>query len=438
MLKKLKIKFIFINLALITAVLATCFFALYFTVKNNVIDESKKALETFVIITDKEGKKQGELNKPSENKSDSMFDFTPSEEVIVNKNLNLSVFCVKTDNRGNLLSVYGYKETLTSDNKELLKGYTDLALEKTGQKGSFGLLEKQGLRYYVSDTKQNFYISFLDISQEKEQISTFVKGFYAVAVPLWVFVLLISFILATFAIRPAEKSWEKQKQFIADASHELKTPLSVILASTEVMLSGKNELSKEQRKWLECTKYEGERMKELLSDMLYLAKADDEKELEKQKKASCVLVDLSETLNEILLNFEITCFEKGKTLEQAVEDNVFVKGNESDLKRLIGIFLDNALKYSGEQGRISVCLESVGSKCVLKFSNTGEPIPPQDIPHLFERFYRASESRSRDEGGYGLGLSIAQNIANAHNAKISVSSNKEKTEFVVKLPISGK
>ena len=430
MLKRLKIKFILTNMLLITFVLIVCFGVIYFSAKGNIEAQSIEALETFVIIPENTGEKQGELNKPFENKSEQKNDFPYYEDAIINKSSHISIFCVKTDNSGNLLSVYEYKENLTASNMEILKKYAKGAIENNS---SSGILKEYNLRYNITKTSRNVYISFLDMAQEQKNINAFAKGLYIVAIFTFFVILFISFILASVSIRPVEKAWSRQKQFIADASHELKTPLTVILASTDIMLSNKNELSKDKIKWLECTKSEALRMKELLSGMLYLARSDYDGE--KGKKSPKVPFNLSDVLGEVLLTFEITCFEKGKNLIQDVEEGLTIKGNESEIRQLIGIFLDNACKYSNENGDIFVSLKNIGNKCVFTVKNTGEAIPEKDIPHLFERFYRASESRAREEGGYGLGLSIAQTIATEHDGKISVSSNENGTEFSVRFSL---
>ncbi len=427
MLKKLKIKFVFANLFLITVILVISFAALYVSAKRIIEEESVSALQSFLIIPEKNGEKQGVVDKPSENKLEIPY----YEDAIVNKSSHLSIFCVKLDRTNNIVSVHEYKENLTSKNIELLKNYSHQALLEKSSQGNTGILKAYNLRYHIVESARYKYVSFLDMTSEQENMSSLVKGFYFVMGIAWVIVIAVSLILANISIRPVEKAWKQQKQFIADASHELKTPLTVILASTDIMLSEKQSISNEQKKWLECTKNEAERMKELLSGMLYLARFDDG--VENLEKSPHRVFNLSDALMECLLNFEIQCYEKGKVLSQNVEENVFVKGNESELKQLVEIFLDNACKYSNEKGEIAVSLETAGNKCLLSFKNTGTPIPQRDIPHLFERFYRSSESRSREEGGYGLGLSIASAIAEKHGTKISVESNSSGTEFSLKL-----
>jgi signal transduction histidine kinase len=425
MLKKLKIKFVLTNLLLITIVLAVFFSTLYINLTKNIKQESISALESFVILPERDMGKQGYNDKPSENKF-----LTPNEnDMKFNASGNTSIFCVKLDMSENLISVYNYKENLTSKNKETLENYAKKAL-KTGKREGVISFEDISFRYNVKHGVRHAYISFLDTREEIADVRKFVEGFYFILAASLVAVLIISIILANVAIRPVKKAWQQQKQFIADASHELKTPLTVIISSTDIMMSDMSDAKPEHKKWLECTRTEADRMKELISDMLYLARSDDENV--KMGEGTHRVFNLSDVLTESLLNFEIQCYEKGKTLNQEVEEDIYIKGNETEIRQLMGIFLDNAQKYSNENGTIDVSLKSNGGKCLLSFKNTGEPISPRDIPHLFERFYRASASRSREEGGYGLGLSIAETIATKHETKISVTSNSDYTEFSIR------
>ncbi len=422
MLKKLKIKFVLTNLLLITVVLIVFFSTLYINATKNIKEESIFALESFVILPEKDMGKQGYNDKPSENKF-----LTPNEnDMKVNTAGNTSIFCVKLDMSENLISVYNYKENLTDKNKETLENYAKEAL-KTGKREGVISFEDISFRFNVKHSVRHAYVSFLDTREEVADVRKFVEGFYFILAASIVSVLVISIILANVAIRPVKKAWQQQKQFIADASHELKTPLTVIISSTDIMMSDMENAKPEHRKWLECTRAEADRMKELISDMLYLARSDDE--VIKPEGDTHRVFNLSDVLTESLLNFEIKCYEKGKTLNQDVEEDIYIKGNETEIRQLMGIFLDNAQKYSNENGTIDVSLKSSGGKCLLSFKNTGEPISQRDIPHLFERFYRASASRAREEGGYGLGLSIAETIATKHETKISVTSNSEYTEF---------
>lgn len=234
------------------------------------------------------------------------------------------------------------------------------------------------------------------------------------------------------SLRPVEQAWQQQRQFIADVSHELKTPLSVIRANTDILLSHPDETIEEQRKWLEYIRSQTARMGELIDGMLFLARAD-------QTREPPILTDqnLSELLWSCLLSFESRLFESGLTLDTAIEEGVFLPCDLDQLRRLIDILLDNAYKYTPAGGRVLVSLCRKDEQIQLSVSNFGgAPIPPETQSHLFERFYRATPSRARSEGGYGLGLSIAQAVAAQHRGRITVRSTAEDgTTFTVQIPL---
>ena len=184
-----------------------------------------------------------------------------------------------------------------------------------------------------------------------------------------------------------------------------------------------------QSKWLSYTREEAQRMKGLVEDLLFLAKSDAQRE-----SRARLPVDLSGLVTGCLLPFEPVAFEAGVALESRLSPGLTVTGDEGQLRRLVLILLDNAVKYTPEGGAVTVALVRVQERARLTVHNTGEAIPPEHLEHLFERFYRSDSARTRQAGGYGLGLAIAKSIAEGHRGKISVSSGAEGTTFTVLLP----
>ncbi len=228
---------------------------------------------------------------------------------------------------------------------------------------------------------------------------------------------------------PVKEAWRSQKQFVADASHELKTPITVILANAGILLGHKDSTIREQQKWVEYISAEAGRMKELVENMLFLTRSDTEGNHTVRSS-----VNLSDVVVSCLLVFESVAFESGLKLNGEVAPELYVNGNEGELKQLVMILLDNACKYTEEKGSVTVILERSQDKVRLSVNNTGDGIRPEDLPHLFERFYRADKSRARNQGGYGLGLAIARQIVVNHKGKITVESNpKNGTTFRVQL-----
>ena len=232
--------------------------------------------------------------------------------------------------------------------------------------------------------------------------------------------VLVSKMLARKISQPVEESFEKQKQFIADASHELKTPLAVIMASADAL-----EANPYERKWLDNIKSESERMNKLIADLLDLAKSETVAD-----KTQFATASLSKLVEKSVLTFEGVMFEKGVMLTDDIQDGIELNMNEFKIQQLLSILLDNAVKHSEAGKTVSVMLKKE-KNIVLTVTNEGEEIPKGEEEKIFERFYRADDSRNRAENRYGLGLAIAKNICQSHNAQISAKSENGKTTFTV-------
>lgn len=243
---------------------------------------------------------------------------------------------------------------------------------------------------------------------------------------------LFSLFLARIALRPVEDSWKKQKQFVADASHELKTPLSVILANTDILASHKEETVESQMKWVENTRAEAVRMAELVNQLLFLAKNDDGLKVQMQD------VNFSNCVEGIVLGYDAVFYEKKHKFSYEVTPDVWVVGNEGQLKQLVTILLDNASKYSKGEGNITLRLQNNGKHCTLTVANDSEQLSEEQLSHLFDRFYTVDNSRNKNNGGNGLGLNIAQVICQTHNGSIRVSCENGRTAFDVTLPLKRK
>jgi heavy metal sensor kinase len=229
-----------------------------------------------------------------------------------------------------------------------------------------------------------------------------------------------------------EKAFKRQRQFTSDASHELRTPLAVIEAESTLTLQKKRTVA-EYRQSLKTIAQEAARMSLIIDQLLSLARADSEK-----GSPSFEAVSLGELLGELSSDLEVLCRNKGLELELAQMDDSVVKGDRLRLRVLFMNLLDNAIKYTPSGGKISVSARPEGEMVVVSVSDTGSGIPAADLPHIFERFYRVDKARSRAEGSSGLGLSIAQHIAEMHGGRIEVESELDKgSTFRVWLPLAG-
>ncbi len=285
-------------------------------------------------------------------------------------------------------------------------------------------------------------IAFADSAQFYYYLRTILFDGGMVLVLASVVLWIIMRFLATMCLKPVEKAWEQQKNFIADASHELKTPLTVILTNSGILKTHRDDLVENQLQWINSTYEEATHMKDLVEKLLLLAKTDN-----MSRKNLFTDVDLSELAMRLALQYEPVAFERGITLNTDIDAGIHITGDSLALNQIIHILLDNAVKYSGENGHINFVLKkrhsyySLNKKTgfvYLTMQNTGAPIPQEDIPHLFERFYRSDKARTSGNG-YGLGLSICKNLAFLHNADISVASSIENgTVFTVKFKVKGK
>lgn len=271
---------------------------------------------------------------------------------------------------------------------------------------------------YAYKYEVNHYITLVDISDVKKLLISSLEISVILLVLGEIIIILISRMLSNWIIKPVEISFNKQKQFIADASHELKTPLSVIMACAETLENNHDD------KWLKNIKTESERMNKLITNLLDLAKLEQDVNQELYEE-----VNLSKVVEKTILTFESLAYEKKIKLEYNVDENVVFRCIEEDIRRLIIILLDNAIKHSPKKGQIIVNLRSSKDEIILEVMNDGLPIPKGEEEKIFERFYRGDKSRNRDDNRYGLGLAIAKCIVLNHNGKISAFSNDKYTVF---------
>lgn len=250
---------------------------------------------------------------------------------------------------------------------------------------------------------------------------------------------VISLFFSRWALRPVEQTWRSQRQFIADASHELKTPLTVILADASIALEHPERTVESQRQWIEGIQIEGQRMQSLVEDMLALAKhdtaeVDAQAAMGKQQEK----LDVADMAQRAVLQFEALAFERGVEIDVAKSSSgpVFIGGVRGDIERMLGILIDNACKYAEADGHVVVSAKREGKHAIVRVNNTGTPIPASDLPHIFDRFWRADEARTSGAGGYGLGLFIARSIVEEHGGTLSAQSSAERgTTFTAKFPI---
>ena len=298
------------------------------------------------------------------------------------------------------------------------------ALAKEAAQGKS--LNKKGVRASVEKRNGKTYVAVVDTAMEDRLQTAAVKALALFAVGVWLALLLLVYLLSGWAVRPMAKAWDMQRQFVADASHDLKTPLTVILSNSELLRQqGESGDSPE----LDRIQSAGKRMKDLVQKMLTLARMEDD-----PNRGAWESMDLSDMVMETALAFEAAAFEKGLTIEENVESDLVVKGNRAQVQSVVECLLDNACKYAAPGSRVTVSLEKAGKKAKLTVHNTGSYIPPEDLKHIFERFYRADKSRTEGDSS-GLGLAIVESVVEAMGGTVSAESSETGgTAFTALLP----
>jgi len=295
----------------------------------------------------------------------------------------------------------------------------DLAVTIIQKKSESGTLNS--LTYFSVVRKKGTYVAF---TNDSLQIDYFETLFYTIVIfggLGLLLLLLLSVWLSGWLVSPVEAVFKKQKQFISDASHELKTPLAIISSNVDAL-----ERDNGESKWLGYIRTETIRMNGLVTDLLQLATIDSNED-----RSVYVKLNFSETVMSNVLPFESVAFENEIELEEQIEDDIYFVGDGAKLGQLTVILLDNAINHTDPGGKVTVSLKQQRDKKVLSVSNTGKEIPISEQELIFERFYRADEARTREQGRYGLGLSIAKSITQNHNGKISITCKNNITTFKV-------
>lgn len=388
MLKQLRRRFITITMLIVTVILLTIF------VLINV-------LSYVSIIRNSEMIFSHEIMKPLMQKDEKNFVGFP-------KDRNFSRYMMVIFDKNNIPEIVRGFETEFYTEDDIIN-FAETALIKRNQTGFM-----DEVRYKVVEGN-NTVVMMLDCSIELEAFKNLliISSFIFILSEFIFFV--IALLLVNSAIRPVIESYKKQKQFITNAGHELKTPLTVISTDTELI-----ELENGKNEWTESISNQINRLNKLTQQLIDLSKMD-ETEVGKEKNS----FNLSNLLKDAIFAFEPIFKKEDKNIELKIQEKVYYKGNIEQIERLFSILLDNAQKYSKEASTVKIMLSEKNKKIILAIENKVENLKEGMHPELFERFYRADQSRNSQQGGSGLGLSIAQEIINHHNGKISAECDEK-------------
>lgn len=401
MIKRLRIKFVCINMMIVTIMLCVIFgLVLYFTQKN-LEEESIRMMRTAAMGPAGHG-------KPDE---------LPPE-------VRLPCFTVQLGPQGELSAAGSGYYDLTDE--EFLH---QLVKETMDSGKQTGILSKYNLRFCHVPGPNTQYMVFADISIEKNTLRNLIKSCLLIGCISFLAFLLVSLLLAHWVVKPVECAFAQQRQFVADASHELKTPLTVIMTNAELLLEpGYDEKTISQ--FSDNILTMSHQMRGLVESLLELARVDNG-----TAQMTFTRLDFGRLVSDAILPFEPLYFENGISMECQVEEGIILKGSETHLRQVVEILLDNAQKYTAPGGTVTICLKKKSrSHCLLSVKNPGEAISQEDLKKIFKRFYRVDKARSMNHS-YGLGLPIAESIVLNHRGKIWGESAEGVNTFFVQLPI---
>ncbi|AOT72508.1 sensor histidine kinase [Geosporobacter ferrireducens] len=407
MFQKLKIRLIMINVIALTIILLMIFSGIYLLMKQGMQKQAYMLMSTIA---------EEERVLPPFGAPDA-------------RRILLGSFFIKINASGEIITYSSELRVPKEDVGEL----KEIVLNKGISTGTIAT-NNYRLHFLKVSKEYGSIVVFLDNSGEENVFRWLLTISICIGLISLTLVFFISLFLANKAIKPVKISWERQNTFVADASHELRTPLAVVTSNLEIIMENETETVGSQHKWLTNVQSELDRLKQLVNDLLFLARSDAEgEELSKEP------FDLSSLLYKTSDTFMPLAQKKGIRLVLHNQDDVTLLGNEFRIKQLITILLDNAIKYTSSGGKIELQLEVGMNTFQLSIKDSGEGIPREHLNRIFDRFYRVDQSRSRSHGGSGLGLAIAKCIVDEHKGSIHVMSEVDKgTEFTVVFPIESR
>jgi len=399
---KLRKKFIYFSVGIIAIVLLSIMAFVNVTNFYNLKRSSDELLKTLV-------ENNGVMP------SFKLNDNSKEEKTVYLKNFSNRFFTVKTDNKKNVITVNTDDVFFTSASEAV--EYAKDVLSSGKSRGYYG-----GFKYVVENTENGKLIAFVDVVKDFDVFYSNLGNSVVISFFVLGFVTFFSFVLSKKAVAPMVQAYEKQNAFITDASHELKTPLAIINTSADVL-----EMESGESKWTGNIHKQVNRLNGLIGNLISLTKLEESDDLDRLE------FSLSDTLDDCVMDVKDYALSLDKNIVTDIEKDISFKGDEKLIRQVIGILLDNAIKYAREKSDINVKLTKQNKKIVFTVENEADNLEIKNYNILFERFYRADSSRNSKTGGYGIGLSIAQSIVLKHKGKISADSfDGERIVFTVK------
>ena len=396
MIRRLKIKFVCINMLIVTVMLSVIFSMVLQNTRRNMEEQGYRTLQSI----HEELSHRGPVMR---------WNRVPFFAVVISSEGELSLQTSTFLDSGEEPDLLNIARMVYSSEQEQ------------------GILEEYDLRFSRKTFLRGERMVFMDISMENSILMDLIKTCIKIGALSYVVFLGISILLAQWAIRPVEAAWKNQRQFVADASHELKTPLTVIMTNAELLQDDTYE-DASRKQFVGSILAMSHQMRGLVEGLLDLARVDNG-----VVKTTFEELDFSDVVENALLPFEPLFFEKGMEPVSSIEPGLILRGSRSHLQQVADILLDNAVKYGDPEKKVEVCLQRQGYFVSLCVSTSGEAISREDLKRIFRRFYRIDKARSMNHS-YGLGLSIAQSIVQDHRGKIWAESKNGINTFWVLLP----
>lgn len=426
MFTKLRNKFLVLNMSITSGVLAVAFAFVYFITYNNVQSDIRDRLRS-------QPETQMRLESGTPNIPGEQGLARTTTRHIAGDGAN--VFHIEVDADGNMVNV----DSVVDMPEEAYRQAAGIAWSDKNGRHAITLNGRQW-RYGVSPIRvhvvredgipitideQNYSITFLDVTESNRALVQLLATLLLVGFSTLIVIFAVSLSFANRAIKPIREAWDKQKQFVADASHELKTPLSIIHANCDALAANREDTIQNQMKWLDYIRIGTDRMTKLVNDMLTLARTEDACAPLRQ-----VPIDVSREVNDAIRSLEAAAADKRIRLTRTIEPDIVANGDPDCIRQVVAILFDNAVKYTNPHGWIDLSLVRTNRHIAFSISNSGPGIAKQDLPRLFDRFFRADRSRTHKDGSYGLGLSIAKSIVDRLGGEIRAHSvENESTTF---------
>ncbi|WP_029504734.1 sensor histidine kinase [Lachnoclostridium phytofermentans] len=393
MLQKLRIKFIALAMGLLFLVLSVIMGAVNLLNYQHVLSSSDNTLKLLLSNGGRFPEKHSMEDKYFERKMSPELPF------------ETRFFTVRLDRAGAVTFVDTGK--IAAVTPETAVAYTEQVWDLGRSKGFVG-----EYRFAIQSDSMGSMIVFLDCGRTLDSVKSFLLISVGISLAGFFMVSLLLYILSARIVKPISDSYEKQTQFITNASHDLKTPITIIDADVDVL-----EIEHGENEWFQDIKKQTKRLTGLIHELVFLSRME-----EKDSHFQVIDFPMSDVISETAQSFESLAVSQGKTFTIQVPPLISYHGDEKAIRQLVTILLDNALKYSDDRGTISLTLEQAARYLCLSVQNTCEPILPEDRKHLFDRFYRTDKSRNSQTGGYGIGLSIAKAIVATHKGTIRADS----------------